>query len=176
MKNICLSFLSWALVAVTVLSSIHVEAFGWNTLSIFQVPVIASRMPQERCRNSHSLSSVMRVNSISSILSTAVIEKPSVTDTCTDPNTLKIARRSILASSLALTLATCSFVEMANAESPIVQTTAVVANSDTVSTDPVESSGSPAGNAVVYAWVGISAFAGVKGISDRIQQEQQEEQ
>jgi len=88
-------------------------------------------------------------------------------------NTLKIARRSILASSLALTLATCSFVEMANAEPTILQTTAVIANSDTASTDPEDSSGSPAGNAVVYAWVGISAFAGVKGISDRVQQEQQ---
>lgn len=185
MKNACLNFLSWALVSVAFDLSIQVEAFERNARRAIRPaprrstsPVIANGLLKKRCNDSHDPFDAMRDCSLSSALPTGTGEEASLADTAfpRHQNTWQIARRSIFATSFALALvATGPFLKVAKAEPTlIIQTTVSVASAETGV--PEKNDGSAAGNAIVLAWVGISAFAGVKGIYDRIQQEQEEKQ
>ena len=161
--------------------AIQVNGFELHTADL------ARRMPTQGCGHSHGIHSHAKENSFFSVFRTELFDDSNCDahDTRNKPSSTKevnAAIRSTLSTALALAILTFSFVETATAEPlsqslPDFQTTMTVADSRTDSLPPttqLESQGSPAGNAVLGAWVGISGFAGIKGVYDRIQQERED--
>jgi hypothetical protein len=162
------------------------------------------RMQQGR-QYADSLGLINRVNDacVSPITRTILHKKESNSDGITKQNfpsrhrkAQNCAIRSSLASLFAAALVTSSSIEIAKAESiapttPFIETNTVAVSSSTASAPSMEfvsssafalaqeeSAGSlDAGNIILYAWIGISGYAGIKGVVDiskRNQEEQQE--
>ncbi len=181
MQRLCGVFPFWYFLATAILWPSQVKGFELHTAGS------ARRMPTQGCGHSHGIRSHEKEKKIFSVFGTKLVDDASYNayDTLNKPSSrteVNADIRATLSVALALAIATSSFVETATAEPlsqsiPDFQTTETVADSSTDSLPPttkVAREGSPAGNAVLGAWVGISGFAGIKGVYDRIQQEQED--
>lgn len=187
MKRPHIAFCFWSLLATTILWPRYVKGFELHSTARSKSHNTARRMPTLSRRHPHGIRSDAKESILSSVFRTKLADGASYNTRDTSNRSssrkeLNVVIRSTLSIALALAIATSSFTETASAEilsqsALDFQTIVIVADSSTDSLPPTtqgENGGSPAGNAVLAAWVGISGFAGIKGVYDRFQQEEED--
>lgn len=189
MKRPHIVFCFWSLLATTILWPRYVKGFELHTTACSKSHNTARRTPTLSRRHPHGIRSDAKEIKLSSVFRTKLADDASYNtrDTSNRSSSRKevnvVIRSTLSIGLVAFAIDTSSFAETASAEilsqsAPDFQTTVIVADSSMDSLPPTtqgENGGSPAGNAVLAAWVGISGFAGIKGVYDRFQQEEEDQ-